>query len=131
MRTLFTIALFMLFLPLCANAQQDAASKCETADKVVASAKAINGQSPVTITHGSDCILMLQGDDGYEVLSYDISTNQNGLFITEHMSSALFTALLQARFTNLEKDSKVFIENIVAKGPDGKVIKLKPASFVY
>lgn len=128
MKKLYLIGLFLLPLLATAQEQYNPMDNCVIAEKVIAGSKG-STQSEASLTNNSDCTLMLKAD-GYEIMSFDLSLSVDNQFTTEHAKNNMFTPVMQSRCGRAAAGTKIFIENIVAKGPDGKVIKLKPVTVV-
>jgi gliding motility-associated protein GldM len=65
----------------------------------------------------------------FTVVGFKVSTIQKGFLIEKSSANNKFTSEQLALFDNLNKQSKVYIEEIEAIGPDGRKRKLPPIIF--
>jgi hypothetical protein len=131
MRTLYILAFCLFFLPQITSSQEisNGPDNCATAEKFNARFAEVKKDALFTIASNSDCILMVQAE-GSEVLSFDLSMNIDKSLVTENAKSGIFTITMQSRVGRAPAGTKVYIENIVVKGADGKVTRLKPVTVV-
>lgn len=60
----------------------------------------------------------------FDVISFDLSMNVRGVFVTEQSNSNRVTPNMQKLLSGVGTGAKVYFENVKAKGPDGTVRKI-------
>ena len=60
----------------------------------------------------------------FQIVSFDMAMNVKGNFLTESSSSNKVTSNMQNLLRNATSGTKIYFENVKAKGPDGSVVKI-------
>lgn len=121
----FIIAALLLFCISNKATAQEAAPDTGLCAKAERELEIITKNYPadalIRVEKQADCYLHLVSQ-GYTIIKYDMSGNLSGAYITWGMQGDIISI---DRFTKQKKGSKIYIENVQAKGSDGKVVKLK------
>ena len=68
-------------------------------------------------------------DIRYEIASFEMSLIIRGIIVTKSIKGSRLSTDIKQYISNAEKGTKIYFENIRAKGPEGDLIKLPPIIF--